>query len=168
MPSRQQLSLFVPPPVAADLEAIRRVVDPVQSQLIPAHVTLCREDEFTGLDVATIRARLDRARVGSLTLRFGPPQRLGVYGILLSCVAGAAEFHALRQVVLASATVRTHTAHITLAHPRNPQAPGNDLRHVERLRDGLSITFDAIQLIEQIDGSPWEVLGAAPLVSPTA
>ena len=44
--SRIQLTLFVPPPNAELIESVRRLVDPIQHQLIPAHVTLCREDEF--------------------------------------------------------------------------------------------------------------------------
>lgn len=45
MSLREQLSLYVPPPIAAILEGVRRVVDPVQAALIRAHVTLCRESE---------------------------------------------------------------------------------------------------------------------------
>jgi hypothetical protein len=46
---RRQLSLYVPEPIATRLEAVRRVLDPVQHALIPAHVTLCRDDELEAL-----------------------------------------------------------------------------------------------------------------------
>jgi|GEM_PF-3988953 len=43
---RRHLILFVPAGITASIEALRRFVDPVQHSLIPAHVTLCREDEL--------------------------------------------------------------------------------------------------------------------------
>lgn len=65
-PLRSQLSLFVPPIIGGDtrvdIEAIRCIVDPVQHRLIPAHVTLCREDELTGIVLADCAARLDHTR----------------------------------------------------------------------------------------------------------
>lgn len=163
MPIRSQLSLFVPLDANAEIEAIRRIVDPVQSGLIPAHVTLCREDELAGLDLSELEARLRRAQQGRLTLQFGPPERFGEHGILLPCVRGTAEFKSLREVVLASAEVRPHAPHLTLAHPRNPKAPGNDLNSAANLRGGLRVTFKEIHIIEQQDNAPWMVRGVLPL-----
>ena len=45
--SRLQLMLFVPETQSLQIEAHRREFAPVQAQLIAAHVTLCREDEFS-------------------------------------------------------------------------------------------------------------------------
>src|SRR5688572_16534176 len=83
---RTQLSLYVPAALAAELAAVRRAVDPVQSRLIPPHVTLCREEDLVGLSPDTVGARL--AGVGRLTLALGPAERFGGHGILLPCVAG--------------------------------------------------------------------------------
>lgn len=163
MPTRLQLSLFVPPPVGADLEAIRRVADPVQHRRIPAHVTLCREDELSGVGSEAVRARVAAVRCGPITLAFGPAERFGGHGILLPCVAGAAAFQALREVVLATGAARSHAPHLTLAHPRNPRAPGNDLGRTTHLGNGLRITFDAVQVIEQVDDAPWVVRAVVPL-----
>ncbi len=154
--------------MGADIEAIRRIVDPAQSRLIPAHVTLCREDELTGIGIPDLRARIGQAQRGPITLQFGPPERFGEHGILLPCIGGTAEFQSLREVVLAAPHVRPHAPHLTLAHPRNPRAPGNELENVAAVRDGLSVTFDAVHLIEQVDAAAWVVRGAVPLLSPTA
>ena len=165
VPIRSQLTLFVPPPIGSDIEAIRRIADPAQSRLIPAHVTLCREDELAGLGLPDLRARLGQARHGAITLRFGPPERFGEHGILLPCIGGTAEFQSLREVVLATRNARSHAPHLTLAHPRNPKAPGNDLGSAASLREGLSVTFDEVHLIEQVDDAPWVVRGTVPLLA---
>ena len=59
---RRQLTLFLAGEMAAAVEAVRRVVDPEQYRLIPAHVTLCREEENASMTVrpdvgSKIRAR---------------------------------------------------------------------------------------------------------------
>jgi hypothetical protein len=46
---RKQLSMYDPSGAAQDIEAVRKVVDPIQNSLIPAHITLCREDELCDL-----------------------------------------------------------------------------------------------------------------------
>jgi len=43
---RRQLTLFVAPEASSSIEAVCEVVDPVQSRLIRAHVTLGREGEL--------------------------------------------------------------------------------------------------------------------------
>lgn len=165
---RLQLTLFVPRNVGADIEAIRHIVDPVQHRLIPAHVTLCREDELTGIGQAECEARIGEARHGPVTLQFGAPERFGGHGILLPCIGGTAEFQSLREVILGAERARPHAPHLTLAHPRNPKAPGNDLHSAASLRDGLSATFDVVHLIEQVDDAPWVVRGTIPLWSTTS
>ncbi|MEQ1633746.1 MAG: hypothetical protein ABL997_15305 [Planctomycetota bacterium] len=61
---RTQLSLFVPPPHDVLVESVRAVVDPVQHALIPAHVTLCREDELVLVPPEVLRARLLAGALG--------------------------------------------------------------------------------------------------------
>lgn len=157
MTTRTQLSLFVPPEFAEPLEAVRRLVDPVQSRLIPAHVTLCREDEFTAEQIEAIASRLRESPPGALTLQFGAPERFHEHGMLLPCIGGEAAFHALRQMLLAPQVARPHAAHMTLAHPRNPRVPANSLQTAESLKAGMSITFGTVHVIDQVDGGPWVV-----------
>lgn len=152
---RRQLTLFLPGAVAAHVESVRRIVDPVQSRLIHAHVTLCRDAEVEPLDVAAIGAHLHAARPGPLTLRFGPPERFQGHGMLLGCTAGQAEFRRLREAFLGAGIERLERPHITLAHPRNPKAPGNALTNASVLEHGIAVTFRTVSLVEQVNGDVW-------------
>ena len=158
--TRTQLSLWVPPPADAMLEAIRRVVDPVQAALIPAHVTLCRDEELARLSPDDVAARLAAAGEPSLTLAFGAAERFGGHGIVLPCVAGRAHFHSLRARILGDPSPREHAPHLTLAHPRNPKAAGNDLSAAHALPVPLVVTFTNVRWIEQDEGGPWRALHA--------
>jgi 2'-5' RNA ligase len=158
MEIRRQLSLYVPAPVAASLEAARRLFDPVQHRLIPAHVTVCREDEIADLPESVVQSRLGQAQIGPITLQFGPPEQFSGHGILLNCLGGEGDFHRLRVCLLGTAGIRRQPPHITLAHPRNPKAPGNQLDNIATWPEGFSITFSTLYLIEQIRHKPWAVL----------
>lgn len=133
-------------------------MDPIQARLIAAHVTLCREDELDGLDPALLDERMSSPEARPVTLQFGAPVHFDEHGILLPCVAGEGEFHALRQKVLADKLVRRQVPHITLAHPRNPRAPGNSLLAAASLASGIRITFGQVSLIRQQGFAPWQTL----------
>jgi 2'-5' RNA ligase len=154
--SRKQLSMFVPADAAKDIEHVRKAVDPVQSRLIPAHITLCREDELTDLPV--VESRLANIAFRPLILRFGRPEIFSGHGLLLNCIAGAEGFRSLREYLLGSKNIREQKPHITLAHPRNPKAVGNSLDFAMQLPELIEITFPTIYLIEQETGGPWRVL----------
>ncbi len=154
---RRQLSLFVPEVSAALIEVIRQHVDPVQSRLIRAHVTLARDEEVEPLSPDLVAERLRQACISPLTLRFGAPKSFEGHGVLLPCTGGAPDFHRLRAHVLGSSSVAEPTAHLTLAHPRNPHAPGNVAASHAALAAPRSITFPTICWIEQEGGEPWVV-----------
>lgn len=156
--TRTQLSMYVPASAAAELESVRRILDPVQCDLIPAHVTLCREDELASLGRAELGARLADGGARAITLQFGRAVAFDGHGILLPCIAGEQAFIALRRHVLGSRTIRRQAPHITLAHPRNPRSPGNSLLTATRLPDAVSITFTSVSLIQQTGGERWRVL----------
>jgi hypothetical protein len=155
--------MFVPELTASVIEAVRSVVDPIQSSLIAAHVTLCRENELG--DLGGIRARLYESDCAAITLRFGPPKVVMEHGILLECVHGLSQFRTLREQVLGSNSIKDQEAHITLAHPRNPKSHRNSLHATADLNAGLTVTFDQICLIEQQDAQPWCVVERYALVS---
>jgi 2'-5' RNA ligase len=161
MPTRHQLTLFVPPHAAVPIEAVRRAADPVQHGLIAAHVTLGREDELP--DLSELEARLAAAPPPLLTLTFGRAEAFGGHGLLLPCTAGATDFQRLRHQVLGPAPVRDHTAHLTLAHPRNPRAPGNGPAAALALPASPDVTFREISLIEQVGRTAWRRLWSVPL-----
>lgn len=165
MAVRVQITLFLPPPVAEQVEAVRRVLDPVQLALIPAHVTLCRDEELEGLGPELLQRKLRAAgELGPLTLTFGAAERFSTHGVLLSCTSGEERFRALRQVILGSSAVRPQRPHVTLAHPRNPRAPGNDLAAARRLGE-LEVTFTEVCHIRQDPGAAWRVVQRVPLAA---
>jgi hypothetical protein len=168
VPTRTQLTLFVPPAAAGEIEGVRALLDPVQARLIAAHITLCREDELAMADFANIKARLAAPHLKPFVLRFGRPQPFYEHGVLLPCVEGDEAFHALRHWVLASTTVRRHLPHITLAHPRNPKAPNNTPANAALLPENLRISFPAVCRIEQTDSAPWKVIEQFVLGDPAA
>lgn len=152
MAVRRQLSLYLPGDVAAPIEAVRRVLDPMQHALIPAHVTLCRDEEVARASLAAL------ALSQPLTLVFGRAVLFDGHGILLPCIDGEERFAELRARLLGPGPIRSQTPHITLAHPRNPRAPGNSLDHALTLPPEITVTFPEARLIEQEAGEPWRVI----------
>lgn len=162
--SRDQLSLFIGDTPGRQLDALRAVLDPIQAALIPAHVTVCREDELGSLDLTALAARLHGAT--ALTLQFGAPARFGGHGVLLPCLAGQDGLDALRRQLLGRDDLRPQPAHITLAHPRNPPAPGNRDPLPQDL-PAMTLTLTDLRWIRQTAGGPWQTmarfsLGPAP------
>ncbi len=155
---RIQLSMYASSGVSTQLEDLRLLLDPVQSSLIPAHVTLCREEELTAPVLHDLRSRLAHASMAQITLVFGPAQAFGDHGILLPCIQGEPQFQALREHVLGRRPERHQTPHLTLAHPRNPKAPGNHIAHTALLPSELRIHFNNVRLIEQRELRPWRVM----------
>jgi hypothetical protein len=136
MTSRVQLSLFLSAESAGPVEAARQVLDPVQFNLIPAHVTLCREDELGGITPALLRRRLEVRPATPIVLTFGSPVPFSTHGVLLPCISGEDGFRALRHMILRSDTIKRQRAHITLAHPRNPKAASSGLTVAAALGSG--------------------------------
>ena len=71
---RRQLSLFLPPDQRSVVEPIRQRLDPLQHAMIPAHVTLCRDDELATWP--PVRDRLASLKSISITMQFGYPHVL--------------------------------------------------------------------------------------------
>ncbi len=156
--TRRQLSLYVPATLGHEIEAVRRLVDPVQSRLIPAHVTLCREEEIGEFSADELIHRLANIQRAPVTLRFGRPAAFHGHGILLECIGGESAFQQLREALLDSIDLGNQRPHITLAHPRNPRALGNSLENAMLLPERITITFPCVALIEQTGDGPWLVL----------
>lgn len=155
---RRQLSLFVPGPIAAALDATRVILDPVQHGLIPAHVTACRDEEMQALLGSELERAIDAACFGPVTLVFGRAIPFDDHGILLPCISGEEALAAFRARFLDTPQPRREAPHITLAHPRNPKSMGNDLAVALNLPAQIEITFPEVSLIEQRKGERWQVL----------
>lgn len=165
---RRQLTLFAAGPTGDAIERVRAQLDPVQHALIAAHVTLCREDEIEGITVEELGRRLGDAGTTPLTLTFGAPEAFSGHGVLLPCVDGEPAFHHLRTALLATDAIRRHAPHITLAHPRNPRADANVPGIWSSLVTPITLTFDRVDLIEQVDGGVWCPVHEHPLGQPSS
>lgn len=160
---RLQLSLFVPENSSAAIEEIRSRYNPVQYELIAAHVTLCREDELAPLEA--ILKNLDQLDFPAFTISFNRPVRFDHGKGLLLPARDNTVFQGLRKGVLKGIAdqPRIHVPHLTLMHPRNSICTDitfNEILHVP-LPD--SFQFNCISLIEQVNGSVWVTKKEWPL-----
>jgi hypothetical protein len=164
--TRTQLSLYAPSPSAEKLDEVRRRLDPVQAGLIPAHVTLCREDELQDIDLTRLGAIIRSSDASPIRMRFGHPVFFQGHGILLPCMEGADDFQKLRCLVLGTHTARSHAPHITLAHPRNPRSSHNTPGSLASIPRDWVIVFSEIMHILQRDTLPWQVIEQHSLPGP--
>ena len=159
MSKRLQLTLFVPPQYAADIEQCRRTVNPAQYALIAAHVTLCREDEL--ININKILENLAHLSTQKLCITFGNPVRFSdEKGVLLPALGENTAFQALRTQILSGIieNPRLHAPHITLLHPRNATCTNSIFENITQNDFPTAILFDTISLIEQEIGQKWHVL----------
>jgi 2'-5' RNA ligase len=161
--TRIQLSLYVPTSSAAAIEEARRLLDPIQANLIAAHVTLCREDELHDFKITTLGSIIAASGAGPITLKFAGPEVFQGHGVLLPCIDGDEEFHELRCRLLGSCKVRRHAPHITIAHPRNPRSAQNQPRNLSAIQTNLVIRFTEVSHILQEAAMPWQVIAKHPL-----
>lgn len=162
---RIQLSLFVPAEQATVIEQVRRQYNPVQYTLIPAHVTLCREDELTSLEA--VLKNLEQLDFPAFTITFNTPIRFdNGRGVLLPAI-DSTFFQELRKIVLKGVVdqPRIHAPHLTLMHPRNSTC--TDMHYKEILTINLPdcFHFNKISLIEQVNGGAWAIKKEWPLGS---
>lgn len=151
---RRQLTLFLPPAQGAIVEPIRQRLDPRQHAIVPAHVTLCRDDELAPWEV--LHQRLANLEAFAVMLQFGEPQVLSDGCVLLRPVRGEEQYQQLRQAILGP-SAKVHGAHITLLHPRNAAGVLYDVAEIASVLAGLTVTFRTIALIEQSGSEPWSV-----------
>ena len=152
---RRQLSLYLPEPERSVVDAVRSRVDPEQFRLIPAHVTLCRDDELG--DWLAIRARLDALGPLLVELELGAPLRLPDGCVLLPVTGSTETFDALRARLLAGSP-RALRPHVTLLHPRHAQGKEERLDTTRDWDLPARVLLREVSWIEQVDGGPWRVL----------
>jgi hypothetical protein len=165
---RIQLTLFVPESISATIEEIRCRYNPVQHNLIAAHVTLCREDELTSLEA--ILKNLDQLIFPAFAISFNSPVRFdNGKGLLLPAIDNTT-FQELRKLVLKSVVdqPRIHAPHLTLMHPRNSTCTDLICEEIQSIPLPESFHFDQISLIEQVNGAAWTIKNVWTLGSGTA
>lgn len=156
---RIQLTLFIDPAEAAGIENIRKQFNPLQYDLIPAHVTLCREDELEQLE--KVLHNLNVLHHAGVTVHFGKPVRFAAgKGVLIPALQNNESFQQLRAAVLKGiiAKPHKHEPHITLVHPRNATCTDEIFEQIQDSVLPKSITFKSVSLIEQEAGKQWQVL----------
>jgi 2'-5' RNA ligase len=116
---RRQLTLFIEGS-NKNIENIRRHFNPVQFDLIAAHVTLCREDEIE--QILDIKKRLNSIKLKeSLQIEFKEVERFASgKGVVLPGSQLNAEYIELRKAILDQEIfIKEHSPHVTLMDPRN-------------------------------------------------
>jgi 2'-5' RNA ligase len=154
---RRQLTLFITE--NNNIEAVRAKYDPIQFNLIPAHVTLCREDEIEEIDkvISNINALLLPT---ALQINFNAAVRFNEgKGVMLPASGENKAFNSLRKSILNfGIATRKHEPHITLMHPRNTTCTDAIFEEIQKIKLPTTLYFDKIFLIEQKFGGKWKIL----------
>lgn len=155
---RRQLTLFVEPIDAGIIEKVRQEFNPVQFELIRAHITLCREDEIENLE--KVISNIISLPQTEIIIEFEKVERFdNGKGLFLPAINDI-DFSNLRRIVLKDIleNPRSQRAHITLMHPRNSTCTDQILKQVGMLNLPSKLKFKKISLIEQENSEPWKIL----------
>jgi 2'-5' RNA ligase/predicted GNAT family N-acyltransferase len=165
--------LLVPPPVAAEVDGLRRALGDGALGRIPSHLTLVppvnvREERVPDA-LAVLRAAAARTR--PFTVHLGPPATfLPVNPVAYLAVdgPGADEVHRLRDAVFREPLERSLTwsfvPHVTLADEADPERIAAALG---ALRDyEVDVTFDRVHLLEEGEGRTWRPIVDVALEAP--
>ena len=152
MITRRQASLYLDD--ASIVEGLRNRFNPAQAALIPAHITLCREDEVS--DWPALEDRIRALVPIALTLEFGLPVRDGNL-VYIPVVGSTESFDRLRHDLLAAdgKSPRKQWPHITLIHPRNGLCTDEIYDQIVKTITPFTAMLREISLIEQHDGGVW-------------
>jgi len=149
---RRQASLFLPDQF--QIEAVRFRHNPMQARLIPAHVTLVREDEVN--DWEAFQAKLESLRPFEIKLSFGHPVREDNF-VFLPIDEGHNAYQDFRRAVLCK-EARSHTPHVTLIHPRNGICTDQIFADISAsIVTPFQHTFREVMLIQQDASGVWQV-----------
>lgn len=142
------------------IEDIRAEFNPVQFNLIPAHVTLCREHEIEPIENLVQKLRSIKWRK-PLRIEFDQIERFNDgKGVLMPTKNPKPQFDELRELILIGLNNKPekYFAHITLMHPRNSTCTDEIFDRLLKYRIPGELFFDKISLIEQREGGKWCVV----------
>jgi hypothetical protein len=152
---RRQLSLFLPEPERSAVDEVRRKYDRNQFDIIPAHVTLCGDDEIEPWSVvADALSSLNRI---DIALPLGAVTRLPDGCVLVPVAGSTSSYDQVRQQILCE-RYKPRTPHITLLHPRNSAGKAHLFSAMKEEVLPAFVRLNEIVLIEQIDGGVWNVV----------
>ena len=156
---RTQLTIFIAPTTAANIEVIRQRFNPAQYDLIRAHITLCRDEELN--QITEIIANLQQLNGRSFEMELGKPIRFDQdRGILIPVYDINGAFHNLRKQILAGIveTPKIMHPHITLIHPRNGYCNDDIAAQITKMALPKRVQCQNISLIEQLSGGKWCII----------
>jgi 2'-5' RNA ligase len=156
---RRQLTLFTGYQ-APIIEAIRAEFNPVQFNLIPTHITLCRENEIEHLEMVIANIRSIQARK-PIKIQFDRVETFADgKGVWMPAKIDNPEFETLRAAVLKGLdhVPCGYRAHLTLMHPRNSSCTDKIFERLQKFKLPAELYFDKISLIEQCNGNKWSVI----------
>ncbi len=155
---RRQLTLFISPK-SENIERIREAFNPIQFNLIAAHVTLCREDEIEDMEKVVSNINAIQLNV-ALQINFNAVTRFSEgKGVMIPASEDNKAFNDLRKSILNFGVApRNHEPHITLMHPRNATCTDTIFEEIQKIKLPATLYFDTIFLIEQKLGGKWKIL----------
>lgn len=156
---RIQLTLFLNEQESESIEKIRREFNPIQYELIKAHVTLCREDELEQLE--KVMKNLTGLDHGHVAIDFGAVARFSDgKGVFIPAIGEKKPFQNLRARILQGVIdkPRIQEPHITLMHPRNATCTDEIFEQIKQCNFPNKMVFQKISLIEQTNGMRWNIL----------
>ena len=161
---RIQLTLFISNQNEL-IEKIRAEFNPVQFKLIPAHVTLCRENEIEHIE-KVIENIISLAPGNPLRIEFDKVERFdNGKGLLIPAKSENTDFNELRKSILKGLIEFPvdHHPHLTLMHPRNSTCTDEIFNQILNYNLPTELNFDTISLIEQSSGGPWKIKNQFPI-----
>ncbi|NJW53650.1 2'-5' RNA ligase family protein [Salinimicrobium oceani] len=162
--TRKQLTLFIDD-ASGNIERIRATYNPVQFSIIPAHVTLCREDELEFIDDILARIRTISLEKPLHVAFQGVERSADGKGVFMPSSGENEEFRELRQNVLGETNLKKEQVpHITLMHPRNSTCDDEIFEQIKQYELPVTLEFEKISLIEQSDDGKWKLLQEFHLV----
>lgn len=158
---RRQLTLFLTEQ-NENIEKIRAEFNPVQHNLIPAHITLCREDEIG--ELGKIITNMQSIKLNSpIKIQFKAVERFqNGNGVFIPGEDHNYDFDQLRASILRGIinSPRIQLPHITLMHPRNSTCSDEIFKQIKIYKLPHEIRFNQITLIEQVNKSPWKSINS--------
>jgi 2'-5' RNA ligase len=163
------VALLVPPPVAAEIDGLRRALGDGALGRIPAHLTLVppvnvREDALADA-LAVLRAAASKS--GPVDLRIGPAATfLPVTPVVYLTVGGDVDaLHTLRERVfhppLARELTHPFVPHVTVADDMDPaRIPAAVVALADFVVD---VRIGEMHLLEERRGHVWEPIADVPL-----
>ena len=155
---RRQLTAFLPPPLRAQVDSVRRRWDPEMATLIGGHFTVCHrvlDGRWESSVEALAKCESLRVRIGGAR-HWGDPSR----GIYLEVSDLHSTVSRLRELIsVADSPDTVYEPHVTLTHPRTtpPEVARDAWAELDGWTLDAEIQIDVIDLIQH-DGVAWRTL----------